>query len=76
MGVVSILVMRPWAFIQSFVPNSGEDACNLALIGKVVSETIFEKDGRMDGLTPSRWLYYKLTTHVYEPNGSAELKIA
>ena len=49
MGVVSILVMRPWAFIQTFVPNSGEEAWNLALIGKVVSETIFEKGGRMDG---------------------------
>ena len=48
MGVVSILVMRPWAFIQTFVLNSGEDAGNLALIGKVVSETIFEKSGRMD----------------------------
>ena len=38
-----------WAFIQTFVPNSGEDAWNLALIGEVVSETIFEKGGRMDG---------------------------
>ena len=58
MGVVSILVMRPWAFIQNFVPNSGEDARNLALIGKVVSETIFKKgewvDGRrLDGFTIS-----------------------
>ena len=26
MGVVSILVMRPWAFILTFVPNSREDA--------------------------------------------------
>ena len=26
MGVVSILAMRPWAFIQTFVPNSVEDA--------------------------------------------------
>ena len=49
MGVVSILVMRPWAFIQTFVPNSGEEAWNLALIGKVVSETIFEKGERVDG---------------------------
>ena len=49
MGVVSILVMRPWAFIQFFVPNSVEDAWNLSLIGKVVSETIFEKGWLMDG---------------------------
>ena len=49
MGMVSILVTRPWAFIQSFVPISGEDALNLALIGKVALETIFEKGGRMDG---------------------------
>ena len=49
MGVVSILVMRPWAFIQTFVPNSEEDASNLVLIGKVVSEKIFEKGGWMDG---------------------------
>ena len=49
MGVVSILVMRPRAFIQTFVSNSGEVARNLALIGKVVSEKIFEKGGRMDG---------------------------
>ena len=49
MGVVSILVMLPWTFIQTFVPNSEEDARNLALIGKLVSEKIFEKVGRVDG---------------------------
>ena len=49
MGMVSTLVMQPWAFIQTFVPNSGEDAWNLAFIGKVVSETMLENGGRMDG---------------------------
>ena len=52
MGVVSILVTRPLAFIQSFVPNSGEDALNLALIDKVASETILKKvDGWMDAVS-------------------------
>ena len=50
MGVVSILVMWPWAFIQTFLPNSEDDAWKLALIGKVVSEKIFEKGGRMDAV--------------------------
>ena len=43
---------------------------NLALIGKVVSEKIFEKGGRMDG----RRLDGSTISSPCEPNGSGELK--
>ena len=61
MGMAAILVMCPGPFEQTFVPASqAVSICNLKLIGPVVSEEkMFEiVDGRTDGRTPERLVYY------------------
>ena len=71
MGIAAILVMWPGPFEQTFVPPSqGGSTWNLASIGPVVSEKMFENvDTHM--LTEA-YLSYKFTT---EPKGSGKLKI-
>ena len=67
-GVVAILVMWPRPREQTSVPPiPGGSTWNLALIGQVVLEKIFENGGRTDD---GPWLYYKVTN---EPKSSGEL---
>ena len=49
MGVVSILVYDLGHLYKFSFPIPKKTPLNLALVGKVVSEKILEKGGRMDG---------------------------
>ena len=75
MGMAAILVVWPGPFEQTFVPPSqGGSTWNLASIGQVVSEEMFENVDNTHTYirTTEAYLSYKLTT---EPKGSGELKI-
>ena len=72
MGMVAILVMWPRPFEQTFIPQpQGGSIWNLASIGLVVSEEMFENVGTLtymytyihtDIRTTEVYLYYKLTS--------------
>ena len=75
MGKATILVMWPEPFEQTFVPPSqGGSIWNLASIGPVVSEEMFENvDIQHTHIrTTEAYLYYKLTN---EPKDSGTLKM-
>ena len=74
MGMTAILVMWPRPFEPTFVPPSqGGSVWNLALIGPLVLEEMFENvDIYTHIRTTEAYLYYKLTN---EPKGSGELTI-
>ena len=67
MGLLAILITWPEPFEQYFVPlSNGSSTWNLALIGQMVSEKMFENGGRAMDACP----WYKL---IHESNGSGGL---
>ena len=67
MGMAAILVMWPWLFEQTFVPQSqGGSIWNLASIGPVVSEEMFEN---VDNYTRNTYI------HTYTYTGDRGLPI-